>query len=593
MIINERIAAIRAKMKNNNLAAYLIPSSDPHQSEYVADYWKSREWVSGFDGSAGLVVILENKSTLWTDSRYELQGATQLEGSEMELKITGIAHAPEHLDYLKTTLKRGDKVGLDGKLFSVGQVRNIAKLFYEKGIDLATNVDLVSEIWAERPVLPEEPVFEHLAKFAGLNRTEKFTQIREQMKGIGASSYLVSTLDDIAWAFNLRGSDVASNPVFYAYAIIEENTAHLFVKKSKISPILFQNLKADNIEIHDYNSLESFLSNVSNSILIDAASTSNQVYNAIKEDKIVNGKNIIQPLKAIKNETEIGHIKNAMQKDGVALTKLFMWLESTLKERSIPEVEVAEKLKGFRSEQANYYGESFDAIVGYNGNGAIVHYRAEASTCANIEPKGMLLLDSGGQYFDGTTDITRTIALSEPTDEQKRNYTSVLKGHIALDMAKFPHGTTGPQLDTLARMYLWQDCLNYGHGTGHGVGFFLNVHEPPQGFATNPTTSRGRTAIVPGMFTSNEPGFYKANEYGIRIENLVICREGEKNDFGQFYYFENLTLFPIDTILIDKTLLTKKETQWLNEYHQEVFEKLSPLLNEEEQAWMQKKCEAI
>lgn len=593
MTINERIAGIRAKMKEQNLAAYLMPSSDPHQSEYVADYWKSREWASGFSGSAGLVVILQNGSALWTDSRYTLQGATQLEGSEMELKVQGVAHSPEHIDWLKTTLKKGDTIGLDGKLFSVGQVRSLAKSFYDKGIDLETGLDLVADIWKDRPSLPVESIFEHDAKFAGLNRVEKMAKIREQMQELDVESYLISTLDDIAWAFNLRGSDVASNPVFYAYAIIEKNVAHLFVKKSKISADLFQKLKTDGVELHDYNSLKKFLTNLNHNILIDDASTSNQVFNAIKKELIVNGKNIVQPLKAIKNETEIGHIKNAMRKDGVALTKLFVWLEKTLETRSIPEVEVAEKLKGFRAEQEYYYGESFDAIVGYNGNGAIVHYRAEADTCANIEQKGMLLLDSGGQYFDGTTDITRTIALGAPTAEQKRNYTSVLKGHIALDTAKFPHGTTGPQLDTLARMYLWQDCLNYGHGTGHGVGFFLNVHEPPQGFATNPTTSRGRTAIVPGMFTSNEPGFYKAEEYGIRIENLVICREGEKNDFGQFYYFENLTLFPIDTVLVDRDLLTEKEMGWLNDYHREVFGKLSPLLSEEERAWMRKKCEAI
>jgi Xaa-Pro aminopeptidase len=593
MTINERIAAIRAKMKEQNLTAYLMPSSDPHQSEYVADYWKSREWVSGFTGSAGLVVILQKESALWTDSRYTLQGATQLEGSEMNLKVTGVAHAPEYIDWLKSELKHGDTIGLDGKLFSVGQVRNLAKSFYENGIDLKTDIDLVETVWTDRPTLPTEPIFAHAAKFAGLNRVEKLAKIRERMQASKVNNYLISTLDDIAWTFNLRGSDVASNPVFYAYAIIEKDVAHLFVKKTKIDADLFQKLKTDGVELHDYDSIEIFLKNLTDNILIDNASTSNQVYNSIEKGLIVKGKNIVQPLKAIKNKTEIRHIKNAMRKDGLALTKLFMWLEQTLETRSIPEVEVAEKLKGFRSEQEHYYGESFDAIVGYNGNGAIVHYRAEAATCANIEKNGILLLDSGGQYHDGTTDITRTIALGKPTAEQKRNYTSVLKGHIALDMAKFPHGTTGPQLDTLARMFLWQDCLNYGHGTGHGVGFFLNVHEPPQGFATNPTTSRGRTAIVPGMFTSNEPGFYKANEYGIRIENLVICREGEKNDFGQFYYLENLTLFPIDTTLIDKSRMNTKEIQWLNAYHQEVFEKLSPFLNEEETAWMKKKCEMI
>jgi len=593
MMMNKRISALRQKMLEYKLDAYLIPSSDPHQSEYVADYWQSRTWISGFTGSAGLAIVLKDQSVLWTDSRYFLQAETQLANNEMELKKQGVAHAPEHVTWLKETLAKGSRIGLDGKLFSVGQVRSLAKSFYEKKIDLVSEVDLIAEVWEDRPSMPATTIFEHDAKYTGLTRAEKLAQVRDEMNKTEANSYFISTLDDIAWAFNLRGSDVACNPVFYAYAVIEKEKAHLFVEQSKLSNELVQKLNADAIQIHKYEAIETFLQKNKNTILIDKNSTNNQVYNVIAKDKIEQGENICRALKAIKNKTEISHIRKAMLKDGVALTKLFRWLDEELDKREIPETEIAEKLAGFRRAQGDYYGESFEAIVGYKGNGAIVHYRAEPTTCANLKKEGILLLDSGGQYFDGTTDVTRTVALGTPTQEQKHNFTLVLKGHIALDNAKFPAGTTGPQLDTLARMYLWQEGLNYGHGTGHGVGFFLNVHEPPQGFATNPTTSRGRTAIQPGMFTSNEPGYYKAGEYGIRIENLVICKEWKEVNGTKFYQHESLTLFPIDLNLVEKEILTPIEINWLNTYHQEVFEKLSPLLNEEEQVWMQQMCRKI
>ena len=593
MTINEKIAALRTAMKEHKIDAYIIPSSDPHQSEYVADYWKTRAWVSGFTGSAGTVVVTANHAGLWTDSRYFIQAEEQLKGTDMTLHKLNIPHTPEHSEWLKQNLPEGSKIGFDGRLFSVGTVRALAKLFYDKKFVLDSETDLVKEIWKTRPAMPKDPIFEHPVKYSGASRAKKLKTVREKMKG--TTHYLISTLDDIAWLFNLRGADVECNPVFYAYAVLSEKKAWLFIDKSKIPDKLAQKLNKDDIILKPYTSLEGMLRKLpkSSNILIDKGSTSNQVYNAIEKDRIKDGSNIIAPLKAIKNKAEIQHIRQVMVKDGIALVKLFRWLESTLGKRPVPEIEVAEKLIELRRAQGNYFGESFHAIVGYEGNGAIVHYRPESVSCANIENKGMLLLDCGGQYFDGTTDITRTIALSRPTQEQKTDFTLVLKGHISLALAKFPEGTTGVQLDTLARMHLWQHQYNYGHGTGHGVGFFNSVHEAPQGFSPVPHTPRANITFEPGMLTSNEPGLYKAGKYGIRTENLVLCVEGGEGEFGKFLRFDTITLFPIDLSLVSKNMLTKEEKAWLNAYHEEVYEKLSPYLDKAEMVWLKEKCKFI
>ena len=593
MTINERVAALRAAMKEHKIDAYIIPSSDPHQSEYVADHWKTRVWVSGFTGSAGTVVVTADHAGLWTDSRYFIQAEEQLKGTCVTLHKLNIPHTPEHREWLKQNLPEGSKISMDGKLFSVGTVRALAQFFYDKKFVLDSEVDLVKDIWKGRPSLPKEPVFEHAVKYAGVSRAKKLKVVRAKMGS--TSHYLISTLDDIAWLFNLRGADVECNPVFYAYAIIGETKTWLFIDKSKVSDKLAQKLNKDGIILKPYTSLESMLKKLpkTSSLLIDKGSTSNQVFNAIEKERIKDGANLIVPLKAIKNKKEIEHCRQVMVKDGVALVKLYRWLESTLIKRSVPEIEVAEQLIELRRAQGNYFGESFHAIVGYEGNGAIVHYRPESGTCANIENKGILLLDCGGQYFDGTTDITRTIALSRTTQEQKTDFTLVLKGHISLALAKFPEGTTGVQLDTLARMHLWQHQYNYGHGTGHGVGFFNNVHEAPQGFSPVPHTPRANVTFEPGMLTSNEPGLYKAGKYGIRTENLVICVEDGKGEFGKFLRFETVTLFPIDLSLVAKNMLTKEEKLWLNAYHEEVYEKLSPGLNKAEKEWLKEKCKFI
>ncbi len=590
MTINERIAALRAAMENHKIDAYIIPSSDPHQSEYVADHWKSRTWISGFTGSAGTVVVTAKHACLWTDSRYFIQAEEQLKGTCVSLHKLNIPHTPEHREWMKQNLPEGSKIGFDGRLFSVGKVRAMAKIFYDKKFVLDSETDLISGIWKGRPTLPKEAVFEHAVKYAGANRIKKLKAVRTEMNG--ATHYLISTLDDIAWLFNLRGADVECNPVFYAYAIVGEKKAWLFINKSKVPAKLVQELNKDGVILKPYTSLESTLKKLpkSSAILIDKSSTSNQIYNAIEKERIKDGSNIIAPLKAIKNKKEIEHFRQVMIKDGVALVKLFRWLESTLKKRPVPEIEVAEQLIEFRRARGDYFGESFHAIVGYEGNGAIVHYRPEAGKCANIENKGILLLDCGGQYLNGTTDITRTVALSRPTREQKIDFTLVLKGHIQLALAKFPEGTTGVQLDTFARMHLWQHQYNYGHGTGHGVGFFNNVHEAPQGFSPVPHTPRANVTFEPGMMTSNEPGLYKAGKYGIRTENLVLCVEDGEKEFGKFLKFETITLFPIDLSLVAKNLLTKEEKTWLNAYQEEVYEKLSSQLDKAEKKWLKEKC---
>ena len=589
MTNQEKLRALRSAMQKHGLAACIIPSSDPHQSEYFAAHWKSRKWISGFTGSAGIVVVTADHAGLWTDSRYFIQAEKQLEGSGVELHKLVVPHTPEHLDWMKENLPGGCKVGLDGRLFSVGQVRQLAKHFYDKKIELDTSANLISEIWKDRPSLPQSPVFEHELKYAGASRDAKLQQVREKM---GAVDFLlISTLDDIAWLFNLRGYDVACNPIFYAYAIVGKEAAWLFIEASKIPGDLKEKLNSDGIIVKSYEQAEVFLKNIAEgkTILLDKGTTSNQFYNAISHEKIKEGENIIASLKAIKNPTEIEHFRNVMVRDGVALLRLYRWLEKTLDERPVPEAEVAEMLAAFRKEQEKYYGESFDAIVGYNANGAIVHYKPEHGSCASIEKHGILLLDSGGQYLDGTTDITRTIALSEPTEEQKIDFTLVLKGHIALGNAKFPKGTTGVQLDTLARMALWQNHLNYGHGTGHGVGFFLNVHEGPHGISPV-SSARSGVSIEPGTVTSNEPGLYKAGKHGIRTENLILCVEDGENDFGKFYKFETLTLFPIDLTLVEKSLLSEEECEWINRYQATVFERISPHLSAEETAWLAEKC---
>ena len=594
MTVSEKIELLRQQMAAHQLDAYLIPSSDPHQSEYLSTHWQSRAWLSGFSGSAGTLIVLAEEAGLWTDSRYFIQAEQELAGSGIILHQQLVPHAPEHIAWLRDRLQPGARIGIDGRLFSVQQARSLEKQFYAKNIQLEYTLNLVAPIWTDRPPLPEDPVYEHDITFAGQSRTEKLESIRQAL-GRPGDALLCSALDDIAWALNLRGSDIDCNPLFMAYLLISPAQATLYLSPEKISASLKNTLEADQVILRPYEAVWGDLERLDGStrICLDPSHTSIALYSRLDPERVAEAPSPIQHLKAIKNPTEIRHIRETMRKDGVALLRLFRWLESGLEDHqtTITEYDVAQRLAAFRAEQPAYKGESFPAIVGYGPNGAIVHYRPQKESAAPIHPDGILLLDSGGQYLDGTTDITRTIALGIPTAEQKRAYTLVLKGHIALAAARFPEGTVGMQLDTLARLPLWMDGLAYGHGTGHGVGFFLSVHEGPNGFAASPTTSRGATPFRPGMLTSNEPGYYPAGKYGIRIENLLLCVESKEHP--GFLQFETVSLFPIDTALVDVRLLHADELQWLNDYHQKVFDGLAPLLEATEVAWLKAKCHPL
>lgn len=595
--IPNQLAALRAEMHKHQLSAYLIPSSDPHQSEYVAPHWEVRPWLSGFSGSAGTLIVTPTFAGLWTDSRYFLQAEQELAGSGIDLMKQQIPHAPEHIDWLAENTPPGGKLGFDGKVVAYSQVQSLERKLSAKGIELVATHDLPARIWTtDRPALPQSPVYALDEKFAGESRSSKIAKVRAWLTSNNADSLLLVALDEIAWTLNIRASDVTFNPVCISYLWIGQEQAIWFVGASRIDQELQTSLSEAGIQLADYDAISGHLSKLSadQTFAFDPYTISFQHHQLVKEKKTIAKPSPVVALKTIKNETEIAHVRHAMCKDGVALLRLFRWLDETLKERGVSEVELAEKLSACRAEQQYYRGDSFPAIVGYKGNGAIIHYRAEPDSCAMIQAEGVLLLDSGGQYLDGTTDITRTVALGPSTIEQRRHFTLVLKGMIALSRARFPKGTGGAQLDTLARQFLWQDGLNYGHGTGHGVGFFLNVHEGPQGFATSAVTSRGRTAFEVGMLTSNEPGFYRTDHYGIRIENLILCVEDQNTDYGEFLRFETLTLFPIDRKMIQLDLLSETETLWLNGYHKQVMDGMLPLLTDkEEKEWLRFQCRPL
>ena len=594
---NTTLQALRRAMQQHHLDAYIIPSSDPHQSEYVADHWASRAYVSGFTGSAGTVVVTQSAAGLWTDGRYYLQGEQQLEGSGIDLHKYGEEGVLNYPEWLCEQLPEGAIVGFDGNVVSVQQMRTLQAKLAEHSIGIEAQHDLIPTVWTtDRPELPKASLFEHDARYTGMTRPRKLTTVRERVAASGAQYHLISTLDDIGWLLNLRGSDVNANPVFIAFVLLEVRSeqTHLFVDTAKVSDELQQRLSVDNVVLHDYDKVPEVLATLSEGsrLLLDPGSTSTRMYRHLGAGvEIIEASNPSTLLKAIKNDTEINHIRAAMRRDAVALVKLYRWLESEIQQRPVKETEVAERLAAYRAEDERYYGESFDAIVGYRGNGAIIHYRAEEGTAADIEPEGLLLLDSGGQYHDGTTDITRTVALGTPTEPERLHYTLVLKGHIALAMAHFPAGTRGNQLDALARQYLWRENLDYQHGTGHGVGFFMNVHEGPQGFVTH-NTPKGNTKLQPGMVLSNEPGYYEPGSHGIRIENLVIVQPAEARN--GFCTLETVTLFPIATDLIVADRMSRDEIAWLNAYHQRVYDEVAPLLPDTaSRDWLRNKCATL
>jgi Xaa-Pro aminopeptidase len=594
MTVKEKIQLLREAMKAGNIQACIIPSTDPHISEYTPEHWKTRKWISGFSGSAGTVVITTNKAGLWTDSRYFLEAADRLQGTDIQLFKMGLPDTPSFTDWLTCELSAGDTVGIEGAVFAASEAQSLIRFFTGKNIRVNTSFAPYDSIWNDRPAIPGNPTFILPERFAGISAGEKIKQTLQAIRKEGAEQTILAALDTIAWLFNLRGNDVEYNPVAVCYAVVSEKETVLFINPEKLTQEVSDYLKGEGVVLAAYEKISDYVKRIpaGTKLLVTPAKINYQLYTAIPENVSIveTGVHPVDYLKSIKNKAEITGIRNAMQRDGAALVKFLIDLEKSLAAgEKVTELDISRKLRHYRSEQAHYVGESFGTIAGYGPHGAIVHYKATDETNAAILPEGILLIDSGAQYFDGTTDITRTLAVGEISPEMKKDYTNVLKGHIALATARFPQGTIGMQLDAFARQFLWQNATNYMHGTGHGVGFFLNVHEGPQSIRMeyNPTQ------LQPGMITSNEPGLYRANAYGIRIENLVLAVPGQTTEFGDFYAFETLTLCPIDKKLIDQSLMNETESNWLNVYHQKVYESLSPFLSEEEKAWLKQQTDEI
>ncbi|MFF2752492.1 aminopeptidase P family protein [Psychrobacillus sp. NPDC058041] len=592
MNIKNRVEKLRQLMKENQMDAYIIPSFDAHQSEYVAEYWKCRQWISGFTGSAGTVVITLDDAGLWTDGRYYIQAEKQLESSGIRLFRMMDPGVPSYTEWLAEVLKEGSNVGFDGNVFSINMVKKMEKDLKAKRIVLKMNQDLIGDLWEDREDIPKGPIFTHEVKYAGKSRVEKLNEVREEMKFKGANYYILTSLDDIAWLLNIRGADVPNNPVVIANVIIEEHKCYLFIDSCKVSPSVKLELEAEGIELKENHEIQTLLENLSgeDAVILDTNKTNIRLYNAINSTtKKIESPNITTNLKAIKNEVEIKNFKWCEIKDGLAMVKFIKWLKNSVDKVEITEITAEERLEDFRREQEDFVGPSFDTIAGYKEHAALMHYKANKETQYTLKNEGLFLIDSGGQYYDGTTDITRTIVLGNLTDEQKRDFTLVLKGFIALSSVKYLYGATGSNLDVLARQPIWQYGLDYKCGTGHGVGFFLNVHEGPQSLRND----NNNIILEKGMIITNEPGIYLEGKYGIRIENMMLVVEDEKTEFGQFMKFEAITYCPIDLAGINKDMLTESEQQWLNNYHQEVYTKLAPYLNEEERVWLREETREI
>ena len=593
--MNYNLESIRQKMKESGIDAYLIPITDPHLGEYVPDHWRIIRWLTGFTGSAANVVITHNFAGLWTDSRYFIQAENQLKGSGFEMVKLKIPHTPEYIEWLVANLKEGSTIATDGRIIPVSIVRLMERSFTRKRIGLETDVDLISSLWKNRELMPREKAFEHHLKYAGLSRIEKITLIRSRMQEMGAAYHIITSLDDIAWLLNIRGGDVKFSPLLTAFAIIGMNDIFLFVNRIKIPDSLGKKLEDDDITIMQYEEVSNELGKLEKGkgIIINPGTTSATLYKSIPEGvDIIEEISIPTRMKAIKNDVEIENIRQVMIKDGLALTKFFYWLEKSLGKIKITEISAADKLLEFRTQQEGCVGPSFATIAGYNEHGASPHYCATPETDVELKPEGIFLLDSGGQYYGGTTDTTRTVCLGTPTQQQKTDFTLALKGTINLALAKFPLGTRGYQIEMLARKALWDHGMNYGHGTGHGVGYFLNVHEGPQTIGTAASGDM-KTILEPGMLISDEPAIYREGEYGFRTENLVLCIKDKNTEYGQFLKFETVTLCYIDTSLIEHELISDEETKWLNDYHELVYNILSQMLPEEIKNWLKRKTQAI
>jgi Xaa-Pro aminopeptidase len=591
--VPERITALRGVMRQRGVAACIVPTADPHLSEYLPEHWTARAWLSGFTGSAGTLVVAADFAGMWTDSRYFSQAERQLAGSGVELMKLNVPHTPEHVEWLCRRVKPGDKVACAADMLSLATERSLRKQLAEHGAELVED-DLPAGIWSDRPPLPHAQIYEHPLEYAIHGRAEKLANVREAMKQAGATHHIVSALDEIAWALNLRGSDVEYNPVFLSHLLIDAGGATLFVEASKLDANLQKMLAGDGIRIAPYTGVGDALVDLppDAELLLAPGQISAAIAHAIPEHaRLIEAPGPITAAKARKHGKEMEHVREAMRRDGVALVRGARWLEQSLRDgQRLTELDVDAKLRELRAQQPGFVSESFSTIAGYEANAALPHYSATRELHSELKPHGMLLIDSGAQYLGGTTDITRMWALGETTPEQRRDVTLVLKGVIALSRAKFPRGTSGQQLDALARAPIWAAGLDYGHGTGHGVGYCLNVHEGPQSIRP-PRSGQHLEAMDVGMITSIEPGIYKPGRHGVRIENLAATILAGDGEFGEFLGFETLTLCPIDTRLLDLSLLDANEIAWLDSYHATVRERLAPLLDDPaDRAWLDARC---
>lgn len=579
--ITERLNALRDAMRQADVAAIIIPQTDPHQSEYLADHWQVRRHFSGFTGSAGSLVVTADKALLWTDSRYFIQAAAQLDGTGIKLMKDGLPDTPDIISYLTGALPSGATVGIDGWLFSTDAVATIDAALTDKGLRLRTDFDPVDALWTDRPALPQTPIFIHDIKYAGRSAADKIADI---LAKANADAVFVSALDEIAWTLNIRSRDVQCNPVATAYLYISRDGSTLITDPAKVAPETADYLKANGVGLAPYSAVGDFIASLpaGAKVLVEPAKTSQAVATALGE-RMTKGTSPIAMFKACKNDTQIRGTRSAMERDGVAMVKALMEIERMMQTgEKLTEMGIAALLTRLRSEGELYFDDSFDTIAGFRDHGAIVHYSATPDTDATLSPDGLLLIDSGAQYLDGTTDITRTISLGNPTDLQRHDFTLVMKGHIALASMVFPAGTTGHQLDAIARQFLWKEGLSYLHGTGHGVGHFLNVHEGPQSVRLNYVP----TPLTPGMITSNEPGLYREGIHGIRCENLVLTIPAMTTEFGEFLRFETLTLCPFDLSLFDLSLMSDSEIEWVNAYHATVRNRLTPMLTPRQAQWL-------
>ena len=589
-MIKQRIENIRDLMKEKNIYAYIVPSSDYHQSEYVGDYFKSREFMSGFTGSAGTLIISMDEAGLWTDGRYFIQAEQELKDSGIKLFKMGEEGVPTIEEYLLEKLPKNSTLGFDGRVMSVKEGQSLANKLAFKGINIEYKYDLVNDIWEDRCSLPTEKAFLLGTEYSGESFSDKLSRIRAVMKEKKATTHILASLDDIAWLFNIRGRDVKSNPVVLSYAVISIDSVYLFIDKNKIGEDIRAELSKENVQIKGYEEVYEFIKNIDENevVLIDTSKVNYAIYNNIPSNvQKIEERNPSILFKSIKNEIELKNIRNSHIKDGVAFTKFMYWLKNNIGKIEITEISATQKLEVFRREQDKFIEPSFSTIAAYKDHAAMMHYSATEESNYKLEPRDLFLVDSGGQYFDGTTDITRTIALGPIPENVRKDFTNVVRGMIRLSKAKFLYGCRGYNLDILARGPLWEEGIDYKCGTGHGIGFVLNVHEGPNGFRWKVREDIDDTCILEeGMVTTNEPGVYVENSHGIRIENEIVVRKAEKNEYGQFMDFEVITFAPIDLDAIDESLILKDEKVYLNNYHKQVYDKISPYLNEEEKQWL-------